>query len=165
MIQLEGEITQTSVPPNKAEVERDVTIWVQQTENEIDLTFSLEEFKKYQFEVGDKLSIKIDKKMDIDAMARDFFKTDFNRLQVSLDIGVQNYIIGKSTYANAVFQGAPEGANPMTIPVDLDDPIVHTQFAIQKISKDNMVFTFTYQKDWAEHKDSDRVDLNVRFGF
>jgi hypothetical protein len=28
----------------------------------------------HQFEVGDKLSIKIDKKMDIDAMARDFFK-------------------------------------------------------------------------------------------
>lgn len=74
MIQLEGEITQTSVPPNKADVERDVTIWIQQTENEIEVTFSLEEFQKYQFEVGDKLSIKIDKKLDIDAMARDFFK-------------------------------------------------------------------------------------------
>lgn len=74
MIQLEGEITQTSVPPNKADTEREVTIWVQQTENEIDLTFSLEQFQKYQFEVGDKLSIKIDKMLDIDAMARDFFK-------------------------------------------------------------------------------------------
>lgn len=74
MIQLEGEITQTSVPPNKADVERNVTIWVQQTENEIEMTFSLEEFQKYQFEVGDKLSIQIDKKLDIDAMARDFFK-------------------------------------------------------------------------------------------
>jgi hypothetical protein len=74
MIQLEGEITQTSVPPNKADVERDITIWIQQTENEIDLTFSLEEFQKYQFEVGDKLSIQIDKQLDIDAMARDFFK-------------------------------------------------------------------------------------------
>ena len=74
MIRLEGEITQTSVPPNKADAERDVTIWVQQTENEIEVTFSLEEFQKYQFEVGDKLSIQIDKKLDIDAMARDFFK-------------------------------------------------------------------------------------------
>ena len=74
MIQLEGEITETSVPPNKAEVERDVTIWVQQTENEIEVTFSLDQFQKYQFEVGDKLSIQIDKKLEIDAMARDFFK-------------------------------------------------------------------------------------------
>ena len=74
MIRLEGEITQTSVPPNKADVERDVTIWVQQTENEIEVTFSLEEFQKHQFEVGDKLSIQIDKKLDVDAMARDFFK-------------------------------------------------------------------------------------------
>lgn len=74
MIQLEGEITETSVPPNRAEVERDVTIWVQQTENEIEVTFSLDQFQKYKFEVGDKLSIQIDKKLDIDAMARDFFK-------------------------------------------------------------------------------------------
>ena len=74
MIKLEGEITQTTVPPNKAEVERDVTIWVQQTENEIEMTFTLEEFQKYQFQVGDKLSIQIDKMLDIDAMARDFFK-------------------------------------------------------------------------------------------
>lgn len=74
MIQLEGEITQTAIPPNKAEVERAVTIWIQQIESEIEMTFSLETFKKYQFAVGDKLSIQIDKKMDIDAMARDFFK-------------------------------------------------------------------------------------------
>jgi len=74
MINLEGEITQTSVPPNKAEVERDVTIWVEQTENEIEMTFPLETFQKYQFQVGDKLSIQIDKKMDFDAMARDLFK-------------------------------------------------------------------------------------------
>ncbi len=76
MIQLEGEITQTTVPPNKAETERDITIWVPQTENEIEMTFSLEVFQKYQFQVGDKLSIQIDKKLDIDAMARDFFKKD-----------------------------------------------------------------------------------------
>ena len=76
MIKLEGEITQTTVPPNKAEVERDVTIWVQQTENEIEMTFTLEEFQKYQFQVGDKLSIQIDKMLNFDDMARDFFKND-----------------------------------------------------------------------------------------
>jgi len=74
MIQLEGEITQTAVPPNKAEIEREITIWIQQIESEIEMTFSLETFQKYQFEVGDKLSIQIDKKLDIDAMARDFFQ-------------------------------------------------------------------------------------------
>jgi len=74
MIQLEGEITQTTIPPNKAEQEREVTIWIQQIESEIAMTFSLEVFQKYQFEVGDKLSIKIEKQLDIDAMARDFFK-------------------------------------------------------------------------------------------
>ena len=74
MIQLEGEITETSVPPNKAEVERDVTIWVQQTENEIEMTFSLEQFQKYNFEVGDKLSIQIDKKLDIDAHGSGLFQ-------------------------------------------------------------------------------------------
>lgn len=74
MIQLEGEITHTTIPPNKAELERQVTIWIQQIESEIEMTFSLEVFQKYQFEVGDKLSIKIEKKLDIDAMARDLFK-------------------------------------------------------------------------------------------
>ncbi len=74
MIQLEGEITQTTIPPNKAQQEREVTIWIQQIESEIEMTFSLEVFQKYQFEVGDKLSIKIEKQLDIDAMARDFFK-------------------------------------------------------------------------------------------
>ena len=74
MIQLEGEITQTTIPPNKAGLERQVTIWIQQIESEIEMTFSLEVFQKYEFQVGDKLSIKIEKQLDIDAMARDFFK-------------------------------------------------------------------------------------------
>ncbi len=76
MIQLEGEITETRVPPNKAEVERDVTIWVQETENEIEISLPLEDFQKFQFQVGDKLSITINKKLDIDAMARSFFNKD-----------------------------------------------------------------------------------------
>ena len=74
MIQLEGEITQTTIPPNKAELERQVTIWIQQIESEIEMTFSLEVFQKYEFQVGDKLSIKIEKQLDIDAMAQHFFK-------------------------------------------------------------------------------------------
>ncbi|NIQ01108.1 MAG: hypothetical protein GWM98_12360 [Nitrospinaceae bacterium] len=75
-MQLEGEITETRVPPNKAEVERDVTIWVQETENEIEISLPLEDFQKFQFQVGDKLSITINKKLDIDAMARSFFNKD-----------------------------------------------------------------------------------------
>ncbi len=74
MIQLEGEITHTTVPPNKADQAREITIWIQQIESEIEMTFSLEVFQKYEFQVGDKLSIKIEKQLDIDAMARDFFK-------------------------------------------------------------------------------------------
>lgn len=74
MIVLEGEVTQTNAPPNQAEFFRTVTIWVEQTEDEIELTFPLEEFKKYGFQEGDKLSIKIDKQFDIDKMAQDLFK-------------------------------------------------------------------------------------------
>ncbi len=74
MIALEGEVTQTSAPPNQAEFFRTVTIWVQQTEDEIEFTFPLAEFKKYNFQEGDKLSIKIDKQFDIDKMAQDLFK-------------------------------------------------------------------------------------------
>ncbi len=74
MIILEGEVTQTSAPPNKADQYRLVTIWVPETEDEIEFTFTLTEFKKYQFQEGDKLSIKIDKQFDIDKMAQDLFK-------------------------------------------------------------------------------------------
>ncbi len=74
MITLEGEVTQTSAPPNQAEQYRTVTIWVEQTEDEIEFTFPLDEFRKYGFQEGDKLSIKIDKQFDIDKMAQDLFK-------------------------------------------------------------------------------------------
>jgi len=74
MIEMEGEITQTTVPPNKADQEREVTIWIEESSNEIELTLGLELFQKYDFKVGDKLSIKIDKKLDFDALAQDFFK-------------------------------------------------------------------------------------------
>ncbi|CAI2718544.1 hypothetical protein [Nitrospina watsonii] len=74
MIMFEGEITQTKVPPNKAEFERELVIWIEETSNEIEITLDLNTFQKNQFAVGDKLSIKIEKQMDFDSLARDFFK-------------------------------------------------------------------------------------------
>lgn len=74
MIVLEGEITQIKIAPNKAEYEREVVIWIEESSNEIELTLDMNTFQKYQFEVGDKLSIKVEKQMDFDALARDFFK-------------------------------------------------------------------------------------------
>jgi len=76
MMNLEGEITEINIPPNNAEVERTLTIWVSPTENEFELTLELEVFQKYNFEVGDKLSITVDKKPDFDKMAMDFFKSN-----------------------------------------------------------------------------------------
>jgi len=74
MIVLEGEITQIKIAPNKAEYERELVIWIEESSNEIELTLDMNTFQKYQFEVGDKLSIKVEKQMDFDALARDFFK-------------------------------------------------------------------------------------------
>lgn len=74
MIILEGEVTQIAAPPNKADQFRVVTIWVPETEDEIAITLPLNEFKKYQFQEGDKLSIRIEKQFDIDRLAQDLFK-------------------------------------------------------------------------------------------
>ena len=74
MIDMEGEITQTTVPPNMADRVREVTIWIEESGNEIEVTLGLEAFQKHDLKVGDKLSIKIDKKLDFDALAQDFFK-------------------------------------------------------------------------------------------
>lgn len=74
MIVLEGEITQIKIAPNKAEYERELVIWIEESHNEFELTLDLNTFQKYQFEVGDKLSIKVEKQMDFDSLARDFFK-------------------------------------------------------------------------------------------
>lgn len=74
MIVLEGEITQIKIAPNKAQYERELVIWIEESSNEIELTLDMNTFQKYQFEVGDKLSIKVEKQMDFDALARDFFK-------------------------------------------------------------------------------------------
>ncbi len=74
MIDMEGEITQTTVPPNMADRVREVTIWIEESGNEIEVTLGLEAFQKHDLKVGDKLSIKIDKKLDFDALAQDLFK-------------------------------------------------------------------------------------------
>ncbi len=74
MLFLEAEVTRTSVPPNKAETEREIAIWIFDSENEIELTMNLEDFQKNNVQVGDKLSIKIEKRPDFDSMARELFK-------------------------------------------------------------------------------------------
>ncbi|MFQ5482916.1 MAG: hypothetical protein ACE5ER_09170 [Nitrospinaceae bacterium] len=74
MITLQGEVTQTAAPPNQAGQFRTVTIWIQETEDEIQFTFPLSEFQSYQLKEGDKLSIKIDKQYDIDRLAQDLFR-------------------------------------------------------------------------------------------
>ena len=56
------------------EQERELTIWVETTENEINLTVTLDTFKQYGFQVGDKLSIQIDKRLDIDKLTQDLLK-------------------------------------------------------------------------------------------
>ncbi len=38
------------------------------------MTFLMEDFQKAGLEEGDKITIKVDKKFDIDAMAQDLFK-------------------------------------------------------------------------------------------
>ena len=71
---MEGEITEIACPPNKADVLRTVSIWFQQTEEEMDFTLDLEEFKKSQMKVGDKVTIQIDKRFDVDSFTNELFK-------------------------------------------------------------------------------------------
>ena len=71
---MEGEITEIACPPNKADVLRIVSIWFHQTEEEMDFTLDLEEFKKSQMKVGDKVTIQIDKRFDVDSFTNELFK-------------------------------------------------------------------------------------------
>ena len=71
---LDGEITEVTSPPNKADRLRCVTIWVPETEEHIEMTFLMEDFQKAGLDEGDKITIKVDKKLDIDAMAQGLFK-------------------------------------------------------------------------------------------
>ena len=71
---LDGEITEVTTPPNKADRFKCVTIWVPQIEEHLEMTFPMEGFQKEGLCEGDLITIKIDKKFDIDAMAQDLFK-------------------------------------------------------------------------------------------
>ena len=71
---LDGEITEIASPPNKADRFKIVTIWIQTTEEHAEITFLAEDFKKMDLSEGDKITIKVEKKFDIDAMAQDLFK-------------------------------------------------------------------------------------------
>jgi len=71
---LDGEITEIESPPNKADRFKNVTIWIQSTEEHTEITFPVEDFRKMDLSVGDKITIKVEKKFDIDAMAQDLFK-------------------------------------------------------------------------------------------
>ena len=74
MILLEGEITEVNTPPNKADQFRELTIWVPETGEHVEMTCSVHDFKKADLEEGNKITIKIEKKFDVDALAQDFFK-------------------------------------------------------------------------------------------
>ena len=74
MIKIEGEITEISSPPNRADVLRTVSIWLNQTEEDMDFTLDLEELKKSQMKVGDKVTIQIDKRFDVDTFTNELFK-------------------------------------------------------------------------------------------
>ena len=71
---LDGEITEVTSPPNKADRFRCVTVWVPATEEHTEITLPIEDFKKIGLGEGDQITIKVEKKFDIDAMAQDLFK-------------------------------------------------------------------------------------------
>lgn len=76
MITLEGEITELACPPNKAELWRSITIWLPEAKEHVEFTLSLEEFKKSGLREGDKLTIKFDKKFDVDSLTQDLLNKD-----------------------------------------------------------------------------------------
>lgn len=76
MITFEGEITELTSPPNKAEHWRSITIWLPEANEHIEFTMALEEVKKEGLQEGDMLTIKIDKKLDIDSLTQDLLKID-----------------------------------------------------------------------------------------
>ncbi len=74
---LDGEITEITSPPNKTDRLRCITVWVPATEEHTEITFSVEDFQKTDLSEGDQITIKVEKKFDIDAMAQDLFKGKF----------------------------------------------------------------------------------------
>ena len=71
MILLEGEITELTTPPNKADQFRELTIWVPETGEHIEITCFMHELQKSGLEEGSQISIKIEKKFDNDSLTRD----------------------------------------------------------------------------------------------
>ena len=71
MIQIDGEITEITTPPNKADQFRDVSIWLPETEEHVEFKFALEPFQSAGLVEGDKISIKLEKKFDIDSLTQD----------------------------------------------------------------------------------------------
>jgi hypothetical protein len=76
MITFEGEITELTSPPNKVDNWRSLTIWLPEANEHIEMTISLEEIKKEGLKEGDMLTIKVDKKLDIDSLTQDLLKID-----------------------------------------------------------------------------------------
>jgi len=74
MILLEGEISEINTPPNKADQFRELSIWIPETEEHVELTCFMHEVQKAGLEEGSKISIKIEKKFDIDSLTRDLLK-------------------------------------------------------------------------------------------
>lgn len=74
MIQLDGEITEINTPPNKADQFRELTIWVPETGEHVEVTCYIHEVQKAGLEEGNKVSIKIEKKFDVDSLTRDLLK-------------------------------------------------------------------------------------------
>ena len=74
MITLEGEITEINCPPNKADQFRSISIWLPETGEHVELTLFLTAFKESGFAEGDKITIKMDKKFDIDSLTQDLMK-------------------------------------------------------------------------------------------
>ena len=71
MITLEGEITETSCPPNRAYNWRTVTIWLPESEEHVEFIFDLNNLQKAGWKEGDKLLIKFEKLPDYGDDARD----------------------------------------------------------------------------------------------
>ena len=74
MISLDGEITEVTTPPNKADQFRELTIRVPETGEHIELTCFIHELQKSGLEEGSQISIKIEKKFDVDSLTRDLLK-------------------------------------------------------------------------------------------
>ena len=75
MIKIDGEVIETSCPPNRADSLRTVTVWLPETEESMDFTFSLEAFQKSGIKTGDKILIQIDKRFDVDTFTQSLFKS------------------------------------------------------------------------------------------